>query len=236
MARAQYTAKSILRQLDECAAKFTFPVLDNGFVYPADVRLTGFRDATRWALVIEALGYSYKMSVPDGLAVIPYRFGNCVAEPGFGGLIQVIDNDDDAPAFPREADGEEVSADAKVILLRGQAVPIPWQAALFTSSGVRRGGQTQLWPQDLLRALLAEHRARMLATEEELRREVPPDLPQIIRLDEWHHPDVADGERPSRTAAFRMIAEVLATGDPSCYRPTEPPNTHWSNWPGGGTC
>jgi hypothetical protein len=236
MARAKYTARSILRQLDECAAAYTFPCLDNGYIYPADVRLTGYRDDARWALVIEHIGYGYKLSVPDGLENTLYRFGNCVEKPGFGGRVQLIANDPDLPAFPAEAYGEEVSADARVILIRGQAVPIPWQAALFTSSGARRRPHGLLFPQDLLRALLGEHRLRLLATEEELRREVPSDLPQIIRLDEWHHPDVAGGhERPSSTAAFRMIAEVLATGDPSRYRPTEPPNTHWSNWPRGGT-
>jgi hypothetical protein len=33
-----------------------------------------------------------------------------------------------------------------------------------------------------------------------------------------------------------MLAKVLVTGDAAHYKPTKPPNTHWSNWPGGGTC
>lgn len=33
-----------------------FPMLDNGYVYPADVRLTVYRDTQDWLMIIEALG------------------------------------------------------------------------------------------------------------------------------------------------------------------------------------
>jgi hypothetical protein len=33
-----------------------FPVLDNGYVYPVDVRLSAYADGCRWALVVEWLG------------------------------------------------------------------------------------------------------------------------------------------------------------------------------------
>jgi hypothetical protein len=32
----------------------------------------------------------------------------------------------------------------------------------------------------------------------------------------------------------QQFAEVLASGDVKAYRPTQPPNTHWRNWPEGG--
>jgi hypothetical protein len=55
-------------------------------------------------------------------------------------------------------------------------------------------------------------------------------LPLILQLDDWHHPNELMGEKPSRTETFDMIADVLATGEPSRYRPSEIPNTHWSHW------
>jgi len=61
-----------------------------------------------------------------------------------------------------------------------------------------------------------------------------PDLPAILQLDEWRHPDLADDERPSHTETFRQLAAVLCTGDPAHYAPTEPPNTHWRHWSHGG--
>ena len=48
-------------KLDTCAANYSdFPMLDNAYIFPADVRLTLYGDSTRWALVLEALGFSPK--------------------------------------------------------------------------------------------------------------------------------------------------------------------------------
>ena len=37
------------------------------------------------------------------------------------------------------------------------------------------------------------------------------------------------------TECFRMLAKAIAANDASLYRPTEPANTHWSNWPFAGS-
>ena len=47
--------ESILDQLDECAAEYTFPMLDNGYTYHVDQRLTIYRDSTRWLMIIDIL-------------------------------------------------------------------------------------------------------------------------------------------------------------------------------------
>jgi hypothetical protein len=88
---------------------------------------------------------------------------------------------------------------------------------------------------DVLRTLVPEHRDILLATEEELRARIPADLPRVLQLDEWVHPDVAGQEKPSDSDTFRQLAEALVTGDISRFAPTGPPNTHWSNWPEGGS-
>jgi hypothetical protein len=89
--------------------------------------------------------------------------------------------------------------------------------------------------QAAFRSLVPEHRDALLATDEEIRRRIPDDLPQILQLEEWAHPDVSGEVLPSQSETFCQIADVLVTGDVSRYAPTEPPNTHWSNWPVGGT-
>jgi hypothetical protein len=75
----------------------------------------------------------------------------------------------------------------------------------------------------------------VLATPAERHAHVPLELDEILVLDEWTHPDVAGGERPSQLESFQQLALVLETGDISLYRPMTPPNTHWKNWPEGGT-
>ena len=62
-----------------------------------------------------------------------------------------------------------------------------------------------------------------------------PEGPQrTILLDEWQHPAVVQEVLPSTSATFQMIAAALVSRNASDYR-AEPPNTHWSNWPDGGT-
>jgi hypothetical protein len=87
---------------------------------------------------------------------------------------------------------------------------------------------------ELSRYLAETRRDDVLATHEERIKQVLPGLPQVLLLDEWHHPDLVVGERPSATQTFRQIADVAASGDATKYQTTEPPNTHWSNWPDGG--
>jgi hypothetical protein len=87
----------------------------------------------------------------------------------------------------------------------------------------------------MCRWLASTHRTKVLATVAELRAAVPRELTTILTLDEWHHPDLAAGERPGQAEAFRQLASVLESGDVRLYSPTESPNTHWSNWPTGGT-
>ena len=63
----------------------------------------------------------------------------------------------------------------------------------------------------------------------------PSAAEDVLRvLDDWHHPDLVIGEVPSQTETFRQLAAVAVTGDAARHDTTEVPNTHWSNWPGGG--
>ena len=86
----------------------------------------------------------------------------------------------------------------------------------------------------VFRRLVPEHREALLAVEDELRRRVPADLPEILRLEEWSQPDLFV-TRPSESETYRQLADVVAAADPSRYSPTEAPNTHWSNWPASGS-
>src|SRR5260370_41665061 len=91
----------------------------------------------------------------------------------------------------------------------------------------------ELW--DHVRLAVPTDRLRFLASEEELRARIPSDLPRLLMLDEWHHPDLINGEKPSDSQTFQQLAEALVEGDAGCYAPSLPPNTHWSHWPAGGS-
>ena len=213
---ARFTRQEILEQLDRAASDYRFPALDHGYFYPVDVRLHAFRDDARWAMVIEVLAFSTRgLNIDDVLHI----YGNCIrGEPGFEDedFVSRVDNMD-------ELQDEEwaVAPGVESMIVRGRALPV----------ADREGDELV----DVFRDLVPSYRDLFLADEEELRRRVPRDLPQVLTLDEWHHPDVMDGARPSESETFVLLADVLVEGRPELFRPTQAPNTHWSNWPEAGS-
>jgi hypothetical protein len=208
-------AGDILALFDAAAADYRFPDLNNGYSYAVDARLHACSDRTRWALVVELVGYDSRAL---NLSDVVYAFGNCLTRGRQGtensDYLDRIDNIDDV------AEDEEDVYTGGPLSVRGEHIELPpWT--------VGRGMEV------VARQLVPDHRDLLLADETEWRARIPQDLPQVLMLDEWHQPDLYEAV-PSASQAYQMIAEVLASADPSRYRPTEPPNTHWSNWPESG--
>lgn len=206
----------VLEQLDAAAEELLFPDLNNGYYYAVDVRLHAYHDASRWALVIEAVGYSPRAR---NLTDVLHVYGNCLTqgEPGYdnGDFLDRVDNWDDI-----EHDEPEIYRGGPIVV-RGQEVSVAAEP-----------GEELV---DVLRRLARDHREMLLANDVELRRRIPADLPEVLRLDQWHHPVLTDGARPSDSETFHQIADVLTTGDVARYAPSQPPNTQWSNWPDSGS-
>ena len=198
--------QQFLDQLDASAQEFTFPYLDHGNYHAVDVRLHIYRDEKRWAVVFETVGYNPgARTVTDALTGYGVRAGS---------QIERVENMEDL----LDDDGNYVGD--KPIRVRGQELAVEATAGEY-------------FP-EVIRELVPEHRDLLLADEAELRALVPADMPELLRLEAWRHPDVTV-ERPSREETFQLIAKVLDTGNPHEYRPTAAPNTHWSNWPESGT-
>ncbi len=236
MKTAAYTKKQILAQLDVCAAEFTFPVLDNGYIYLGAVRLSAYRGDDQWALIIEQLGSNYRAG---GVENCLCCYGNCLLDkPGLlnDGILGVLDDPLNDALFSEE-DRWDVLQETGTVWVRGERVPydVTEERLVEKGIGVETRDMDTVTITELLRSLLPEHQALLFATEEELRRRLPLDMPPILRLNEWRHPDIIEGETPSQSQAFKMIAGVLVSGNATLYRPTLPPNTHWSNWLESGT-
>ena len=203
-----FTRGEILEQLDRAAAGFRFPMLDNGYYYPVDVRLHAYADADKWAIAIETLGYNPRAG---NLLNVIEKYGN--------GLRPGADNDDFIGRIDNYAElwnleqQDRSWLDAEGVVIRGRLIPF----ALVRSADAE--------PWTLLREIVPEHRDLFLASDEELRARIPPELPELLRLEQWNHPDLLKGEVPSETEAFRMIAEVMLARDPTLYAPSLPPNT-----------
>jgi len=212
-------------------------MLDNGYVYPADVRLSVFRNSSEWLIIIEALGaYSPRTSGCDSFQNCLHVFGSNESLPGISNenFLFPIDSLEDDPLFADEYDWN-IRPEARSLSVRGKTITFDSSEQALAKKGIVLIDPPEIDPPALLRSLLPEHRNLLLASEKELAERNPGRLPLWLRLDEWDHPDLAAGEMPSEKENFRMLAEAIATGNPGLYRPTSTPNTHWSNWPEGGT-
>jgi hypothetical protein len=243
------TAAEILRVLDDCCDAFTFPMLDNGYVYLAATRLSLFRAPRDWAMVIELFGFSPRAGLPD-LCVstfastlfnrdAPERYVTTEAHEQY---LRNRPNNEARYFFPIEEgewqdaeNGERLcnNTQAGVVLRKGRrAIP---SAADCARHEIAVEDPNELRVFELCRYLAAVARDDVLATLDERRVSVAPGMQQLIVLDDWHHPDLANGECPSELESFQQLARVLETGDGAFYRPSRAGNTHWKNWPDGGS-
>jgi hypothetical protein len=207
-------------------------MLDNGYTYLAGVRLSAYRDAQYWALIVEELGWFNRTFEHDSVQNCLYLFGNCLRRPPGSSNDDFLYPTADGPEGPT-FEGDVVSPQAVTIRIRERVVLIPRERGAYE----RRGILPMEWPKvmgfELLRWLAGDYLEPLLATEVELRERVPGSLARVLRLDEWRHPNIARGELPGSSATFQRIARALESGDPSLYVP-EPANTHWRHWPEGG--
>ncbi len=233
-----FTKTDILKQLDDCADKFSFPMLDNGYVYLIDSRLTVYRDNKNWVILIEVIGCSNRGGGHNDISNCLYFFGNCLT-------FQLGMNNSNFLYFTDDSKGGKTFLDAdfqgylnpdiKSILIKGEKIMIPKSVEFYESQGIRLEEPSKIYIWEFLRGIRQYHRESFFATEEEIRKRIPFNIPLILKLEEWYHNDLAAGEQPSEIETFQMIASVIEKGNIELYQPTKKPNTHWSNWPEGGT-
>jgi hypothetical protein len=120
------------------------------------------------------------------------------------------------------------------VSVRGQSAVIP-PVSEYSTYQIALTATENVHVFEFCRYLAASMRDSVLATPQERRVCVPSDLVQVLQVEEWRHPDLLKDERPSEVATFQVFAEILAGDDPARYKNPEAPNTHWSNWPEGGS-
>ena len=230
-------AEEILSQLDKCNSEYTFPMLDNGYVYPGGTKLTAYRDDKRWVIVVEAIGFSYRGGGHNGISNCLHIFGNCLSyDPGTQNenFIYLTDDANDCSTFDEE-EYFYLNPDCVSFTLRGETFLLIHDREIYKSTGIDLEDETRINAFEFLRLLDALHHDKLVATGKEIRERIPGNLPKIIELHDWFHPDVVNDELPSENETFKQIAKVLETGNAEYYKPTNKPNTNWANWPDGGT-
>lgn len=232
-----WSAESILDVWDACCRKFSFPRLGNGQVHLAASRLFLYRSDEDWAMTIEVFGFSPRSGEPE---VQVFTSGSrLVNRPGQEDFFNDHawhqhqanhPHDETRFVFPVEGgswqEGERVAPGAAEVVVRGNYIALPARDE-YEEAGVCLEDPDQIQVFELCRYLADTRRELVLCTPEELVVNLPPGLKLVLKLDEWHHPDLASGQTTGATESFTQLAAVLATGDVSAYHPHEAPNTHW---------
>jgi hypothetical protein len=228
--------KAILDQLDACAREFTFPMLDNGYVYPVDQRMHIMRSDTMWMIVIEVFGFNPRAGGINGIQNCMHLFGSNLHRAS-GTANEDFLNPFDFPQVDVFDDEYQWEVKPKLdhLMIRGQRVPVDLRPQRLAAKGIILIEPPKIDPPALLRSLVPEHRKLLFCTSDELKQRNHHEIPTVLVLDEWNHPDICGEELPSQSEAFQMLGTVIETGRLDEYQPTHPANTHWRNWPEGGT-
>jgi len=234
--KQEYSTKEILKQLDKCAEDYTFPMLDNGYIYLVTSKLTAYRDEKRWVIIIEVVGFNYRGGGHNGINNCLHIFGNCIDfEPGTNNnnFLYPTDNSPDGSTFDVEYE-ESLNPKIKTVILGEKEIAINHNREFYTKKEIELEEEDKIFIWEFLRGLVPEYENEFFATETEIRERIPKDLPKFMELTEWYHPNCADSELPSKNETFKLIAKALETGKTELYKPIKKANNHWKNWPDGG--
>lgn len=241
-----WTADSILKVLDDCAESFTFPVLDNGYVYLASTRLSVYKSLSDWAIIIEVFGFSPRSGEPD-THIYTFSSNLCsrktasdyVSEEAYKNYIANNPYNESQFIFPVEnnewqnPDDLELLNESGNCILRGVDILLPDHNE-YAELGIElEDDRPQTF--EFCRYLACRYRDTVLCTEEERRISIPPEMELLLQLEEWNHPDITGGELPGNSKTFSQIVELITHDEPKEYNETKQSNTHWSNWPEAGT-
>lgn len=228
--------KEILLQLDTEAENYVFPMLDNGYYYHGDQKLTILRDEKRWAILLEVLQYNNHKNNIDGITTIANVFGNCLTGLNDNDNFNFFASDNDVETFLYDEINyiPYLNDKATSIKVRDTLISIQFDKEYYLGKGIELEFQNRITPWEFLRGLIPEQSNLFWLTRQEISNKIPLDLPEFMTLTNWHHPDLAAGEKPSEVETFKQLADVIVTGDKMLYNTKEINNTHWINWPEGG--
>jgi hypothetical protein len=254
---SSFIQKDILDYLEETDQEtyHFFIDFEHPYFHTAGSRLTLYADEKRWAIVFEKSGYSNTGF--RGEIELTY-FGNCLTNLQSDGSADGFTSNMknvvliDTPPLENDMDGL-VAKKIKQVKVRDTLLNIEQDKSVYEKKGIRDtvydNAENLIDLPSLIRYLDEEHPTLFRATDKELRKCLPADLPKLMQIDEWHHEAYTKhknmtspteyhyevmGKKPSDYETYKMIADILVSRDTTKWRPTLKPNNNWRNWPNAG--
>ena len=163
--------------------------------------------------IIEVIGFSYRGGGHNGISNCLHVYGNCLRyNPGTQNenFLNLTNNANNCSTFDEE-EYFYLNPECSSFILRDEVLPIFHDRIKYKSSGIDSEDETRINAFEFLRLLDELYHDKLVATENEIRERIPIDIPKIIELHNWFHPDVINDELPSENETFKQIAKVLET-------------------------
>ncbi len=255
-----FTEQDILKQLDlahkgiaseyypqgnDKDIKYNFFLdLEHGYCETAGNRIHLYADSTRWAIVFEKNGYQNRASSAE--IELDY-IGNCInynidsyPERSYITNAQRITliSYEDYEKISSEDCFELILKDSNEINIRNVNVKIEQDINKYISLGINirdyDNPENLISYSNLIRYLNETNPEIINATEEDIKKHIPLDLPKLMTINEFHFVSFYDQDTPpSKQETFDLISKILVSKDISLWKPTLESNNHWSNWESG---
>ncbi|KFC19881.1 hypothetical protein IO90_11680 [Chryseobacterium sp. FH1] len=223
--------------------------LEHGYCETAGNRIHLYADSTRWVIVFEKSGYQNR----ENSAEIELDYvGNCIDYPidkypernyitNANNIILI-----DPTEFERieNKDGEEmetfelIGQNIKEIKIRDTHVEFDNNYKNYEKVGIDirdyNNPKNLIGFGDFIRYLHETNPTSISATEEEIRKHIPKDIPKLITINDFHFVSAYDKTNPpSQQETYQLIAKILTTKNITNWKPTQKPNNCWKNWESG---
>ena len=223
--------------------------LEHGYCETAGNRIHLYGDPTRWTIIFEKSGYQNRGTSAE----IELNYvGNCIDYPidkypernyiTNSSRVILIDPTEFERIENKEGGEMEtfelIGPNTKQIKVRDKFIPFDNDYKNYEKVGVKvkdyNNPKKLIGFGELIRYLNETNRALISATEQDIRKHIPKDLPKLMTLDKFHFVSAYDKSKlPSTQETYKLIAKVLVARDTTNWKPTEKPNNHWTNWESG---
>jgi len=213
-------------------------MLNNGYYYHVDQELKIYRNNKKWSIVMQFIQYNNHILDIGGFSTIVYKYGSDI-EPE-----QSLTNDsfyhlatkDDEQIFLKEKKAfvSYLNPKAMHFKINHTSIPIEHDRTKYVKKGITLESKDKIRPWEVLRYLTPKYSKHFWIPRDEL--QIDSNLKEEIKITKWEHPDNIRTIF-SDMNSFIEIANCLASNLEfnRLKIETENSNTHWSNWPQGGT-
>jgi hypothetical protein len=250
--------------------------LEHGYFVTAGSRIHLYADTAQWAIVFEKNGYQNRGTTAE--IELTY-IGNCIDYPIYRNAennCHTITNSSkvtliDPTEFERIENKvgtesktfELIGKDVKEIKIRDKYVPFDNNYKNYEKVGIAikkyDNPNRLIGFGDLIRYLHETNPTIISATEDDIRKHIPNDIPKLMTIDEFHYADssktikplpndvlnlmttddfrlvsiIEKTNPPSQQETYKLIARILAKKDSTNWKPTQKPNNSWKNQESG---